>query len=203
MSLYLGNQLIPNVLVTSSGETVNNNEIVLLDYIESTGLDFIDTGIVPSSGYTAEIGFMPTYIPTNGENWMMSVFDMNVSGYPRMRCGIYNGSYYSDTLNGFTYNGNVGEYTVAKGGVSIAGCTLSLYLFGAHEPKGVAHLENSKNRLYYGCVYDTNKVLVTYYRAAIINGIVGVLDLVNHTFLTGYKGINNAFIAGNPLTINQ
>jgi hypothetical protein len=99
-----------------------------VDYLESNGTQYIDTEVVPGVGYTAEVDFQATYIPEgNGESWVLSVFDMNATGYPRMRVGIVSGSYYTSDTNAFTFSGSVGERTTATGGsVSRSGCTLSL-----------------------------------------------------------------------------
>lgn len=156
-----------------------------VEYIESTGTQFIDTGIIPASGYTAEVGFTATYIPSDDtiESWILSVFDMNVSSYPCMRVGLVGSSYWSGDTNGATYNGSPGEYTVANVGVSKAGCTLSLYLFSAHEKNGAAHTANSKYKFDYYKVRNASGVIVGFGVACVTpSGEAGVYDVVNGEF---------------------
>lgn len=165
---------------------VNENKINYVEYIESTGTQFIDTGIVPGVGYTAEIDFQATYIPDgDGESWIMSVFDMNATGYPRMRVGIVGGAYWTSDANAFTFSGSVGERTIAKNGsVSRSGCTLSLYLFAAHERTGAAHLANSRYRLYSCKIYDANgKILRDYEPCLDKNGVACLYDKVNEEYV--------------------
>lgn len=149
-------------------------------HIESTGTQYIDLKIVPVLGCTAEIGFTATYIPSDAESWVLSVFDMTATGYPRMRVGIVSGAYYTDTSNGATYNGTPGEYTEASVGVSRSGCNLSLYLFAAHERNGPAYVANSKYRFHFCRYYDSNKNLVAEFLPYVDeNGIACVKNTVN------------------------
>lgn len=164
-------------------------------YIESTGTQYIDLKVVPASGYTAEIGFTATYIPADAESWVISVFDMSATGYPRMRVGIVSGAYYTDTSNGATYTGTPGEYTEATVGVSRSGCKLSLYLFAAHEVNGPAHMENSKYRFYFCRIYDGNKNLIAEFLPYVDeSGIACVKNTVNGEKL--YNAGTDEFLVG-------
>lgn len=157
-------------------------EYTKLEYVESTGEQYIDTQFIPASGATAELAFESTAVDASVESWVAGVFDLSVSGYPRMRAGLVNGAYYTADTNGFTYNGTPGEYTVATGGVSKAGCTLSLYLFAQHEAaNGAAHMANSKYRLY-GAKFFVSGVLAMDLIPAIANGVPGMVDQLNNRF---------------------
>lgn len=182
------------VFITGGQKVKWDNQIL---WIESTGTQFIDTGIVPRVGYTAEIDFQATYIPGgDGESWVMSVFDMNATGYPRMRVGIVGGAYWTSDTNAFTFSGSVGERTIAKNGsVSRSGCTLSLYLFAAHERTGAAHLANSRYRLYSCKIYDANgNMLRDYVPRYDHDGVVCLYDKVSETYF--YNKGTGQFIAG-------
>lgn len=157
-------------------------EYTKLEYVESTGQQYIDTQFIPVSGATAEFAFEATVVDTSVESWVAGVFDLSVSGYPRMRAGLVSGAYYTADTNGFTYNGTPGEYTVATGGVSKAGCTLSLYLFAQHEAaNGAAHMANSKYRLH-GAKFFVSDVLAMDLIPAIANGVPGMVDQLNNRF---------------------
>ena len=152
-----------------------------LAYIESSGTQYIDTGAIPASGCTAELGFTATYVPSDAESWVLGVFD-TASGYPRMRCGIVSGAYYTDSSNGAAYSGTPGSYTTASVGVSKSGCTIPLYLFAQNEPSGPAHVANSKYKLYFCKIYN-NGVLVRDFVPCLSDADgVGLYDFINNKF---------------------
>ena len=173
-------------------------EYTKLRYVESTGEQYIDTGFIPVSGATAELTFEATVVDASVESWVACVFDLSVSGYPRMRAGLVSGAYYTADTNGFTYNGTPGEYTVATGGVSKAGCTLSLYLFAQHEAaNGAAHMANSKYRLY-GAKFFVSGVLAMDLIPAVANGVPGMVDQLNNRFYPSNTAV--MLVAGPEIT---
>ena len=184
-----------SVFFTRRGKAANL--VNYAKYLESTGTQYIDTGIIPGVGYTAEVDFQATYIPGgDGESWVLSVFDMNATGYPRMRVGIVGGAYWTSDANAFTFSGSVGERTIAKNGsVSRSGCTLSLYLFAAHERTGVAHLANSRYRLYSCKIYDASGNMLRDFRPCYDpDGIACLYDKVEKKYY--YNQGTGEFIAG-------
>lgn len=181
-----------------AGPVAKVTEYAKVEYIESTGEQYIDTGFIPVSGATAELTFEATVVDASVESWVAGVFDLSASGYPRMRAGLVSGAYYTADTNGFTYNGTPGEYTVATGGVSKAGCTLSLYLFAQHEAaNGAAHMANSKYRLY-GAKFFVSGVLAMDLIPAVANGVPGMVDQLNNRFYPSNTAV--MLVAGPEIT---
>lgn len=174
----------PYDIVTAKASSRLPEGYTELEYIESSGTQYIDTGVIPAYGYTAECGFIATNIPSGtSESWVYAVFDITVSGYPRMRSGLVGSSYYTDASNGAVYTGNAGEYTVSKGGVSAANCSLSVYVFSAHEKTGAVHTANSMYRLYYLNFYDASGNLINeFVPCTDPNGEAGLYDTMTDTF---------------------
>lgn len=165
-----------------------------LAYIESTGTQCLNTGVVPAVGCTAELGFTATYVSADVESWILGVFDMNATGYPRMRCGIVSGAYYSDSTTGAVYSGTPGEYTTATATVSRSGCTLPVYLFAQNERNGAAHVANSKFKLYFCKFYNGETLIRDFVPCENDSGIIGLYDLIEAKFY-GNAG-SGAFVGG-------
>jgi len=173
-------------VLVEAGEEPSEPEVGVnyVDYIQSTGTQYIKTEVVPAYGYTAELGFTATSVSPSVESWIIGVFDLNVSGYPRMRCGIVEGAYYSDSPNGAVYSGTPGNYTTATVGVSRSGCTIPLVLFGQNERTGAAHVANSKYRLHFCKIRNANGELVRDYRPCLDpDGVACLYDEVNTEYV--------------------
>lgn len=184
-------------VLVEAGEEPSEPEtgVKYVDYIQSTGTQYIKTEVVPAYGYTAELGFTATSVSSSVESWIIGVFDLNVTNYPRMRCGIVEGAYYTDSSNGAVYTGTPGSYTTATVGVSRSGCTIPLILFGQNERTGAAHVANSKYRLYFCKIRNANGELVRDYRPCLDpDGVACLYDEVNTEYV--YNAGSGTFLYG-------
>lgn len=153
-----------------------------LEHIESTGTQYIDTGVVPSEvGYKAEVSFRATSVPSSGESWILAAYQSSSANW---RCGFSNGSFH--TSGGFSYSqtSSTTADTVAESENSMTPA-LSLYLFCQHESSGAVHTGNSKYKLYY-CNISKNGMAVRKFIPAKRNSdsVIGLYDLVNDVFYT-------------------
>lgn len=153
-----------------------------LEYIESTGTQYIDTGVVPSEvGYKAEVGFCATSAPSDAESWILAAYQ---SSSAQWRCGFSKGSFY--TSGGFSYSqtSSTTADTVADGANTMTPA-LSLYLFSQHESSGAVHTGNSKYKLYY-CNISNGDTAIRKFIPAKRNSdsVIGLYDLVNDVFYT-------------------
>ena len=167
-----------------------------LEYIQSTGTQYIDTGIVAKTGHTANIGFNRTDTPNDLESWIFAVWEGS-TGYRAGYMGVP-----IATDSGFTYEqGPTGDaYMVAKGTCD-QDYTISSYLFSQHEVNGAVHTENSKYRLYYCKLFnEVGTILRDFVPCKNPNGEVGLYDIVDQTFFANAG--TGTFIAGPPTNIN-
>ena len=146
-----------------------------LTAIESTGTQYIDTGIIPSVGYRAEVDFQATSEPTS--NWW--ILSAVVSASKLWRAGINASSFRTD--GGFTYSQTSSKTsrTIATGTCTTS-LTIPLYLFAQNEGGAC---EFGKYRLYSCKIYDNANTLVRNfvpYRNS--DGAIGLYDLVNSKF---------------------
>lgn len=163
-----------------------------LEYIESTGTQFVDTEVIPSElGYQAEVRFRATSVPSSGESWILAAFQ---SSSAQWRCGFNNGAFY--TSGGFSYSqtSSTTADTVAEGENSMTPA-LSLYLFSQHESSGAVHTANSKYRLYYCNIANSGGALRSFIPAKRdSDSAIGLYDLVSGSFFTNAG--TGAFTAG-------
>lgn len=151
---YGDHSLIQNVNV------IENRDYMKLTYIESTGVQYIDTELIPSVGYTATVDFQATSVPSSGESWILAYY---ISGSEMWRCGFSGNSFH--TGGGFSYSQteNKTGRTIGTGRCTVD-ASISLYLFAQHESAiGAAHLANSKYRLYACEIRDANGQVVRNY----------------------------------------
>lgn len=163
-----------------------------LAYIQSTGTQYIDTGIIPSVGYRAEVDFQATSEPTS--NWW--VLSAVVSASKLWRAGINTSSFRTD--GGFTYNQTSSKTsrTIATGTCTTS-LTIPLYLFAQNEGGAC---EFGKYRLYKCKIYDNTNKLVRYFvPAKNSSGVVGLYDKVNNKFYTASG--SGSFTAGTVYTL--
>lgn len=165
----------------------------ILEYIQSTGTQFIDSGVKALKGYTSQIRFQATSIPTSGqylESWIMSVYQ---SSSP-WRCGISNSAL--NTSDGYTYSQSSPLKETTASGVCPANLDFSLVVFGQNESIGIQHVANSKYKLWYLKISDANGKPVRDYVPArrLADSAVGLYDRVEKKF---YENAGTgAFAAG-------
>ena len=197
-------QLIYNA---GTGEFLYGREIHEVEYLESSGTQYIDTGITQNSNIKAELSIYPTAI-----NKFIFGSRVNAAsdGFGIFMHSNNNGSWYSFFLSanamipgfevnkkydiefskdGFIVNNNLleGPYTVEFTG------TLNMYLFTINSAGAV------DNRSYIGKIYSTklyeNNVLVRDYIPAVDeNGVGFMFDRVTHTIFDNAG--TGSFIAG-------
>lgn len=156
----------------------------LLEYLQSSGTQWIDTKIVPASGYKAEVGFQATKVPTGTsvESWILALYESSTVNF---RAGFVNGAFWSS--NGFSYSQTASNtaYTVATG-TCTSSATISLYMFAQHEGTSAMHVANCYYKLYYCKIWDANGNLARDFVPAkrSSDGVLGLYDLVNNVFYT-------------------
>lgn len=149
-----------------------------LEYIQSSGTQYVDTNVLAVSGYAATVDFQATYVPYSGQSWILAEYDKTGD----WRCGLYNGSFY--TSGGFTYNQTA---TKTARTVAAGSCTKTIpypmYLFAQSEGGSSAHLSNSQYKLYSCQIWDNNGTLVRdFIPCQNADGAVGLWDAVNEEF---------------------
>lgn len=165
----------------------------ILEYIQSTGTQYIDSGVKALKGYTSTIRFQATSMPTSGqymESWIMSVYQ---SSSP-WRCGIIDSAL--NTSDGYTYSQSSPLKETTASGVCPANLDFSLVIFGQNENSGVQHVANSKYKLWYLKISSaTGKPVRDYVPARrIADSAIGLYDRVEKKF---YENAGTgAFAAG-------
>lgn len=157
-----------------------------LTHIESTGTQYINTGINAIVGTKAIVGFQASATPTT--NWW--ILSAVTSGSVLFRAGVNASTFRTDA--GFAYNqtANLTSYTVATGTCSV-NMTIPLYLFAQNEGGAV---EFGKFKLYFCQLYNDGVLVRDYIPCIDTNGVVGLYDMVTASFF-GNAG-TGVFVAG-------
>lgn len=186
---------ITNQLASMQGYTA-------LDYIESTGTQYIRTGVIPKIGYKAIVDFQCTVPPPItgsasqwNESWLLGIWE---SSNVIFRAGVASNNTTTafDTLGGFTYSTtSISERCTATGECE-TNASLDLVFFGCHSHSEVAAWMNlSKYKLYSCKIYDDKGLLLReYLPCKNASGVVGLFDTVNQQFVTNEN--TTSFIAG-------
>lgn len=186
---------ITNQLASMQGYTA-------LDYIESTGTQYIRTGVIPKIGYKAIVDFQCTVPPPItgsasqwNESWLLGIWE---SSNVIFRAGVASNNTTTafDTLGGFTYSTtSISERCTATGECE-TNASLDLVFFGCHSHSEIAAWMNlSKYKLYSCKIYDDKGLLLReYLPCKNASGVVGLFDTVNQQFVTNEN--TTSFIAG-------
>ena len=163
-----------------------NEKVDFVDWIESTGTQWIDTETIPELGYKAEIKFQATVAPTSSESWIYGVWA--TEGY---RCGLTTSGF--DISRGFTYSqtSNYTEITTAIGENNTQDYSISAYLFSQNENGTAMYTIGSKYKLYYCKIYSSDNVLIRNFKPCKDSaGIFCLYDTVTKKYFynkgTGY-----------------
>lgn len=192
---FEGNSVVGNVNISgldrrelyvdanSIQSSATYGDVTFLEYIESTGTQYIDTGIVPKAGYKAEIDFQATEIPDNNESWIFAVYDDSTH---RWRCGFIRGSTTFTTVYGFqTYsqNSNPTDRTTSIG-ICVENPMYSVYLFGQNGKDVAGFINTSKYRLYSCKIQDASGKVIRDFSPAKRNsdGAIGLYDRATKKF---------------------
>lgn len=174
------------------------NTYQAVEYIESTGPAYIDTGVIPNTNSKIDIQFETIQKGTNGvifggeEAFGTNAFHL-YTNYNNFDIG-FGARYTAETI---PYNINT-KYTfiMDKTGFTLNGTpsipfspntittTNSVYLFAVHRATNVID-SNAQKRIYYCKLYDNGTLvrnLIPCYR--ISDNTIGMYDLVNNVFYT-------------------
>lgn len=146
-----------------------------VEFIQSSGTQYIDTGAQLVSGLSAEIDYQPT--STESDDWFFSV--LNTSGSKGWRAGIHQNAFY---LVNFTASqtSNLTARTTFSG-TSTNTENLNIYLF-AENRNGSAY-GNASGKMYSCKIYDSKGALIrNFIPCKNANGVVGMYDLVHSKF---------------------
>ncbi len=150
-------------------------EYTIVEYIQSGGGQYIDTGVQLVSGLSAVIDYQPT--STESDDWFFSV--LNTSGTTGWRAGVYQNSFY---LINFTasQSSNLTARTTFSG-TSTNTESLNIFIFA--ENRNGSMYGNASGKLYSCKIYDANGVLIRdYIPCKNESGSVGLYDLANGEF---------------------
>ena len=163
-----------------------------LEYIEGTGTQYINTGVLPNQGTTsAEIEFQMTQTKS-GEQWAFGQWYEN--GW---RCGGSSGTLDSD--RGFTYSSST--FTDRMIGTSAASTITAPYpmlLFCQQENGKPMYLSNGYVRIYRCKIWENEELIRDMVPVKVkANGQIGMYDLVNKVF---YANVGSGtFVAGSVI----
>lgn len=181
-----------------------------LEYIESTGTQYIDTGFKPNQDSRV---VMEAVCPLDGNNYFLFGARTNItnndSASKTFGFNAYQTTYRSHYYNGwmdfdssinfigkFKIDKNKNVATIGYGSTTHSyinfSCDYSLYLFAANTAGTAGTF--GKFKLYSCQIYDNGTLVRDYIPALRSDGIAGLYDAVSDTFIPS-KGADN-FIAG-------
>lgn len=196
--------------VPMKGSSVLPEGYTELEYIQSSGTQYINTGIVPSSALITEIIYAceSSGIVENaifGSAWSASgYFFMAYSGINGFRwhsCGGYADAAVSDATAKHTAICQKGklsldgiEYNFSASG---SDSTNAVRLFGVTSNAGYAGAANGIYKLYRCKMHNGNTVYRDFIPCKNASGVVGLLDIINNTFYSNAG--TGTFVAGNTI----
>ena len=181
-----------------------------LEYIESTGNQYIDTGVAYShtKNFRTKMRFSYTTVApenqihgftgnrgmgigTAGATWWecSSPASVSVGTLYEVDWSLYNNGNYDRIING--------SHNADSGGGGQSGYTGNMYLFTAHSSAAAAGFIPSyrcQSRLYYTQIYENGTLVRNFVPCKNSSGRVGLYDLVENKFYTNPDG--DSFIAG-------
>lgn len=166
-----------------------------LEYIQSSGTQYIDTGVVPSTALITEITFAceSNGIAENaifGSAWSVSGYFFmvysEINGFRWHSCGGYADAVVSDVTakhNAICQKGKLTldgvEYTLSASG---SDSTNAVRLFGVTSNEGYTGAANGIYKLYRCKMHNGNTVYRDFIPCKNPSGTVGLYDTVNGTF---------------------
>lgn len=190
-------------------EIVDESEITELEYIQSNGTQYADTGFCPSESSRISFDFQSTGSTSdsikamfgarlNNDTKCFDMFALPATAYPQYGANAYNAKPISvNILQRTVYEMNRNTATANGTSVSFAAETFdtgfSVYLFTLND-NGVADTRPISGRLYSCRIYDNGLLERDYIPAKLTNGEIGLYDRVFHEF---YRNAGTGeFIAG-------
>lgn len=183
--------------------------IIELEYIQSSGTQYVNTGFNPSSKSRIVFDFQSTGSSSdtikamfgarlNNDTKCFNMFALPATAYPQYGANAYNAKpITTDILQRTVYDMNANTTTVGSTTVSFAAETFStgypVYLFSLND-NGSPDSRYIKGKLYSCQIYDNGLLVRDYIPAKTIEGEVGLYDRVFHEF---YRNAGTGeFIAG-------
>lgn len=178
---------------------------VQLEYVQSTGAQYIDTGIVPDAYTKVECDFALTEVGSSN----VAIF--GVAGQFSFR--KFNATTFrtngSDNVNFTNILPDTNQHTVTKTATSTTltavgvsdetkttsagSCSLTLSIFAQHSGTS-SYANNSSIKLYGFRIYDGNTLIKDFVPAKNLNDTVGLYDVLSDTFYV--SGSETALVAG-------
>lgn len=184
-----------------------------LEYIEATGTQWIDTGFIPNqdtrvvmrltcpvTGSTSWAFGSRTNATSNNYGFAASTKDVYTSGYNNEQAYL-DASY--NTSNVFTLDKNK-NVTSINGVIALTQnyaqftCQFSMYLFTCHSTESVSR---GKGKLYSCRIYDNGILVRDYIPALRSDGIAGLYDAVNDTFVASIGSGNFTYSTIEPTIV--
>lgn len=180
------------MFVNTGVSTTIPSELLGLEYIESTGTQYIDTGISAKNITKAVIDFQYITVDSSRENQMMSVW---VDASNHMQCGLTGTTFLTGCGTTFSQTSNMTARTTGTS-VPIGNPDMLIPLF-AQRASAVDRWSIAK---LYSCKMYNNSTIVRDFIPAkrISDGKCGLWDKVNFKFYTDENGGN--FTAGTEKT---
>ena len=204
-----------------TGEFTYGRKIIPVEYLESTGTQYIDTGYYPNNNtkYNLKTQFLN---PTTTQEYKGII---GVSVAPNDRCGMgfYNGkirqqfgsgaAVYGGNYNDSSYIGfnNATVYECSRNGFYIEGTlnwtptkdftgtsSVTAWLFNTHAE---AVYSGTPQKLFYCKIYDNNILVRNYIPAIDESGIAFMFDQVTHAIFDNTG--TGEFIYGSPVASNK
>ena len=183
----------------------DNNEYTQVEYIESTGIQYIDTGFKPNSNTRVVLS---AYNLSDSSGWTfgtwesskLNQFAFSCNGTYSFRYGTTNKSLSNVPIGEFYVDYNKNNYTINDVSGSFTAQTFesvhSMYLF-AINANGSVSSGKYTGRIYSCKIYDNDILVRDYIPVIDSNGVAGLWDKVNNIF---YSSISSAaFIAGDKI----
>ena len=193
----------------------NASEITKLEYIESSGTQYVDSGFIPNGESTVEIAFESAVIdPTTSGNYPVygaaSKYNSNAFELWSLANGFC--TYGSQTYkSGFGLSANVKYVSKqAKNVLEINNQTLtftkqtfsapySLLLFATHRDDRITVSgSDAKLKIYFCKIYDNGTLIRDYIAAKLSDGTIGLYDKLHGLLYTNVG--TGTFIAGPVVT---
>ena len=163
-------------------------DFVELDYIESTGTQYIDTGVVYNSGKIKTIiDISSTQSPGNSYRTILGMYTSSSSGTPYSLWAYGGWNYFYDYVNSarynFTYDGT--RQTITYEVSNRSGSAYNIFIGKANKMGGNATNGLPQMRTY-ACQMYVDDVFVRNYKPVkrVSTGEVGLFDILNCTFYT-------------------
>lgn len=168
-----------------------------LEWLQSSGTQYINTGVIYSSQTSAEVDFKFINHTANTEQEILAAYE---SSTDRMQCGIASANIFLDN-GGFGYDSSLLTDRVLAKGVGKGNGTLPLFLFAQNETSSApVHITGTKR--VYSCKIKQNNNWVRYFVPAKrkSDNVLGMYDIINGTF---YTNAGSGTFTGGPAVVDS